>query len=273
VVEPVSQVVRAAAPVVEPVSQVVRAAVPVVEPVVRSVEPVLEPISQVVHAAAPLVEPVSQMVEAVAPIIRPVVQTVVRSVAPVLDPVLATVSPVADSIGAAVEPVTDLLSPVTKPIGDTLTPVVEPIVAPGNESAEPSTPDPSAEPPVLPARQAKAAPSHQETVPAALQTTARLTAPDRTYDRPSPTPGPIAAKPRQAHPARQAAPAQPVRTPGNAPMPQSPAPGDAACGPAPTIPPAFLTPDHGPRATHAFTPSDGDFVPLWRACEPGTSPG
>ncbi len=265
---------RSVEPVLEPVSQVVRAAAPVVGPVVRSVEPVLEPISQVVRAAAPLVEPVSQIVKAAAPVIRPVVQTVVRSVGPVLDPVLATVAPVADSLGAAVEPVTDLLSPVTKPIGDTLTPVVEPIVEPGNESAEPATPDPAAEPPILPARQAKAAPSHQETVlAAALQAAAQPTAPDRIYDRPSPMTGPVAAKPRQAHPVRHAAASQPVRAPGNAPTPRSPAPDDAACGPAPTIPPAFLTPDHGPRATHAFTPSDGDFVPLWRACEPGTSPG
>jgi hypothetical protein len=290
VVEPVSQVVRAAAPVVEPVSQVVRAAAPVAEPVVRSVEPVVEPVSQAVRAAVPVVEPV---VRAAAPVARPVLRSVepvlepvsqvVGAVAPVvdpvLDPVLDTVAPVTDSVGSTMEPVTDALSPVTEPIGDTLAPVVEPIVAPGSEGAAPSTPEPSTKPLIRQARQAKAAPPHRETVPTTHQGVALPTAPDRTYDRPSPATGPTATTPRQAHqthrahPVRQATPSQLARAPGNAPAPRYPAPDDAACGAAPTIPPAFLTPDHGPRATHAFTPSHGDFVPLWRACEPGTGPG
>jgi hypothetical protein len=281
VVEPVSRTARSAAPVVEPVSQVVRAAAPVVEPVARSLEPVVEPVSQVVRAAAPVVEPV---VRAVAPVagsvvrsVEPVLEPVSQVVDPVLDPVLDTVAPVTDSVGSTVEPITDVLAPVTEPIGDTLAPVVEPIVAPGSESAGPSTPDPSTEQLLRQARQAKAVPTHQATVPATHHDTAPpLTAPDRTYDRPGPATSLTAATPRQAHrthPAREATPSQPVRHPGNAPAPRSPAPDDAACGAAPTIPPAFLTSGHGPRATHAFTPSHGDFLPLWRACEPGTGPG
>ncbi|MEV6647696.1 hypothetical protein [Amycolatopsis sp. NPDC051371] len=274
IVEPVSQVVRTAAPVVEPVSQVVRAAAPVVEPVsqvVRAAVPVVEPVSQLARAAAPVLEPVSQVVRAAAPILEPVKQ-VVRILAPVLDPVLSgAVLPVA---GAVVNPVADVLAPVTKPVGDTLTPVVQPIVAPAGEGVETPAADPTGK---RPARHAKVASPQEETTPVTHQLASQLTAPDLAYTCPATEPA--AAEPRPAHSrpsghsTHHATKPQPAHSPGKTPAPRSPAPEDAACGAAPTIPPAFLTAGHGPRATRAFTPSHGDFVPLWRACEPGTSPG
>lgn len=274
-VQPVSRVVRSSARAVEPVSgvvhaaaPVVRAAVPIVEPVVGSVAPVVEPVSQAVRA----VEPVSRVVHTalepvvrtVAPVLEPVTQ-VIRSAAPVLDPVRTVVRPVGDSVGGLVEPVADLASPVTRPVGEIVDPVVQPIVAPAAEGS-----NPAGELPVLPARQAKVVPPHQETSPNARQAAAQPTGQNRTYDRPSPATEPFAATPR---PARHPTASQPVRTPGKAPAPRSPAPPDAACGATSTIPPAFLTPDPGPRVTRAVVRSYGDFVPLWRACEPSTGPG
>ncbi|MEV7045618.1 hypothetical protein [Amycolatopsis sp. NPDC051061] len=298
-VAPVSQVVRSAAPVVEPVSQVVRAAAPVVEPVsqaVRSAVPVVEPVSRIVgtavpitepavRAIAPVAEPASQVVRAAAPVVEPLTQ-VVRTAAPVLDPVLAAtravVLPVVDSVGGLVEPVADVLSPVTQPVGDVLTPVVEPvvqpIVAPVAEAVDPPAADPAGEPPVRPVRpgrQAEIAPPHQESTPGAVHGTVRTPAQARTYDRPGPSVEPVAAKPRSGH--HHTTVSQPVRnprhSPNRTPEPRSPAPVDATCGTAPTIPAAFLTPGHGPRPTRSSVPPHEDFHPLWRACEPGTGPG
>jgi hypothetical protein len=262
-IEPVSRVVRAAAPAIEPVPRVVRAAESVVEPVVRSVGPALEPISQVVRAVEPVSRLVHTVVEpvvrSVAPVLNPVTQ-VLRTAAPVLDPVLGAVRTVAVPV---VEPVADLLTPVTRPVVD---PVVQPIVAAEAEGGAPIAPGRrTALPALTPARQAKAAPPHQETTPTAI-----TTALDRTYNRPSPGVEPVSAPVRATH---HTTVSQPAGAPGNAPSPQSPVPADAACGTAPTIPPAFLTTDLGPRVMRAFTRSQADFVPLWRACEPGTGPG
>ncbi|MEU0793055.1 hypothetical protein ABZ342_23525 [Amycolatopsis sp. NPDC005961] len=166
---------------------------------------------------------------------------------------------------------------MTEPVGDALAPGLQPTVPSAPDTADPATPNPAAEPAVRPARQAKTLPPQQETA-AGAPGAARLTATARSDSRLVPaaeTAGPAAAKLRHhKHPALHAtASPPPAHAPGNVPAPRSPAPEDAACGTAPTVPPAFLTPGHGPRATHAFTPSHGVFVPLWRACEPGTGPG
>jgi hypothetical protein len=284
VVQPVSQVVRSAAPVVEPITRIVDTAVPIAEPVVRAIAPVAEPVSQVVRTAAPVVEPVSRVVRSVAPVLTPVTQ-VVRTAAPVLDPVLdatrTVVLPVVDSVGGLVEPVADVLSPVTQPVGDVLTPVVDPvvqpIVAPVAEAVDPPAVDPAGESPVRPvrpARPAEIAPPHQETTPGVVHGAARTPAQARTYDRPGPSVEPVAAKPRSGHHTTVSQPVRnPRHSPNRIPEPRSPAPVDAACGTAPTIPAAFLTSGHGPRATRSSVPPHEDFRPLWRACEPGTGPG
>lgn len=221
---------------VEPVSRTVRAAAPVVQPVVGAVAPMVAPASRAVRTVA------GPVVRSVAPVVEPVV----RIAAPVLDPVLDAARTVVD-------------------------PVIQPIVAPGDELAVPPAAEPADEPPVTlvtPVRRA------MTSTPAARHVAARPAARDRTYDRPSATAGTVAAKPHLEHHTTSS---QPARTPrndsGNAPAPRSPAPAEAACGTTRTIPPAFLTADHGPHVVRVSAPTHGDFVPLWRACEPGIGPG
>ncbi|MFJ9787710.1 hypothetical protein ACIRSS_49615 [Amycolatopsis sp. NPDC101161] len=288
VAEPISQVVRAAAPVTAPVSHVVSTAAALVEPVSqaaapvtaivpRVVAPATQPVSQVVAAAAPVVEPVSRVVQAAAPVVEPVSQLVggaapvVRSLKPVLEPVSQVVRAV-QPILAPVDRVIRAAAPVLDPVGQAVEPVVRPI-EPVSGTVVTPVGDPAAATPATklllspPALQVKNQPpaAKPELPPTEPQTTTATPA--------------AHAQPCTRTEARLAAKAQATKhiaaqTPGPSPAPRSPAvPADAACGTGPTIPPAFLTPDHGPRATRAFTRSHGHFVPLWRPCKPGTGPG
>ena len=155
-----------------------------------------------------------------------------------------------------------------------LTPVVDPVVRPiGAAVAGDELPVSHAVVAVLgrPAHPAKTLPPQQETTPSAR--------PAATQYRPCTPPdlsaGPPAVAKTGSQPTHATTASSQKHAPGDAPEParRSPAPADAACGTNPTVPPGFLTPGHGPRATRTFMPPHGDFVPLWRACEPGTGPG
>lgn len=312
-VELTGQAARAAEPVaaavvsvVGPVSQAARAAEPVAAlgtaPVVRSVEavtkpvtPVLEPIARVVRSAEPITNAAAAVVGPVASIAGPVSETAGVVAGTVLDPVTAVVQvvarPLTSTVGAVVKPVVRVVGPVLSPVTRTVTKVlapvtdvvqpvvntVEPIVAPvtgtagnGGESHPRPVPD-VVEPPLL---QGKFVPPSRKAV---LPAPVNVTTPghSRLYDAEIQRPGQKAHRARPAHQPDRTSQAGrgPAKNPPAPMAPGAPAPSDLAGSGGSSIPPAFLTSDHGTRDLRPDARVSEDFVPLFRPCEPGTGPG
>ncbi|MGW4521801.1 hypothetical protein [Amycolatopsis sp. NPDC004378] len=256
-------VVALAKPVVDavvlPAVPVAGAATPVVRPVAESARSAAEP---VVALANPVVARVSRPVADVVKLAEPVARGV-ASTAPVIEPVVNAVAPVSRLVGSVV--------PVIKPVLDATAPVIEPVAT----GVSPGTTAPTTRPGIVPPL---TEPVDAET-PLANSLTREADLGRAIFAAPP------KAKPAGRVPASRTRPAVTTKTPehrtsattahqpGDTPGPRGPAPADAAWGSSPTVPPAFLTPGSGPRATRAFAPSHGDFLPLWRPCKPGTGPG
>ncbi|WIV54622.1 hypothetical protein [Amycolatopsis nalaikhensis] len=277
-VKPVSRVVEAA------VSPVARTAGAVVAPFERAVVPPVAGVASavaepVVRATAPLSKTAravaAPVTGAIAGIARPVVASVAGVLEPVVDGVVRpVVAPVTGALTPVLEPVVDgVLRPILTPVTGALAPVAEPIVTPvANPVADPAIDSPTLvfspvndrpqgeaiyPQPQLPLTAVAAEPRATATAEGSQDQAAVETVPDCGA---SPAHHPTA--PRQEN---TPAPTAPTR--------HTPAPADAAFGTAFSSPVAVLNPDPGPRATAGFTLSHGEFVPLWRACEPGTGPG
>jgi hypothetical protein len=212
--------------------------------VARSVGAIAEPVSQVVRAVvAPLTGITAAVVEPVLRPLEPVVSAVTRPVAGIVRPVTSVVQPVTAPILGAPPPLrsthlTLLTSRAGRPVLAEVSQVTALSVAdPGSSSGPAATLRPESA--VPPAR-----PGH---------VCAGKATPHRSAVR------------SEALPRRDA--------PGDTPAPVRPAPCDVASGSGSGVPAAFLAGGHSIPGFRAATWAHGDFVPLWRACEPGTGPG
>jgi hypothetical protein len=273
----VSPVTASAATVVQPVSRVVRSAVPVLEPVSGAAKAVLSPVTA---SAATVVQPLAPVtgtvVKPVAQLLRsadPLVSAVTQPLADVLEPVTATlVEPVLD---AASPVLTDLLTPVAGVVAPVVGGAGRPIVAPGGDVGVPPHRVAAGVPPlsrkfvpVAAAEQAKAAVAARAArLTASGPECAGTTTVAAGHGGHRGHRGGVAV----AHHARSRLGGHgPAKAPAH---PGAPVSSDVASGAGSTIPPAFLTPGHTPHGFQASPRAHGDFVPLWRPCEPGTGPG
>ncbi|MDQ7802904.1 hypothetical protein Q5425_04130 [Amycolatopsis sp. A133] len=265
----VSPVAAGAATVVEPVSQVVRSAVPLVRPVSGAAQRVLSPVTKT--AAAAVVRPVAQLLHGA----EPLVSAVARPVARLVDPLTGAVKPVTASL---LGPVLGVTSPV---LTDLLTPVVDsvgrPVVAPVADAVGPV--GSLGRPVPLPARASSGIPSlSRQFVPTPEPAAVTPVEPAGPVAASGPACGGTAATGSHRrslaahHAGAQLGRHVPPHPPAPAP-PGAPVSSDVTSGTGSTIPFAFLTAGHAPHDFRASPWTHGEFVPLWRPCEPGTGPG
>ncbi|WP_410570986.1 hypothetical protein [Amycolatopsis sp. cmx-4-61] len=248
-----------------------------VAPVARTVvSPVAKGAGAVVEPLAGSVEPVARTAETVVSPVRKGVTAVARAAEALLSPVrqtaAAVLAPVGDVLGS-LEPIARAVSPVATPLAPVLRPTEPvPAVAEGVEGAERSLAVPAGgEPPAAafgaPLLWTEIRPSPPQQVTPAPETAAPVAdGPACVTNRPD------ARAPGGKHPRAPRGGHRPEETPAPR-RPGVPVPCDVASGVGSTLPPAFLTAGPAPHRFRASPWAHGEFVPLWRPCEPGTGPG
>lgn len=261
VAEPVSQ---AAAPATRAVGALGETAAAGVAPVTRAAGALVAPLGRAANA---VVAPVADAVTSAAPVTRAVVAPVVRSIEPILSPAKALLSPVTKTVTGLVDPVvsdaglTSVVQPVT---GDT-PPVVNPVADRGRQPRATHAPVAGAVVrPITPPAEVTA------TGPLPNQVRQPVAVIGKTAGHTCVPPSSPRRHKLSAHHTGTAG----HRSGGTPSHPVAPVSSpDAATGAGAGIPPAFLSAGHGPHRFRASPWAHGDFVPLWRPCEPGTGPG
>ncbi|MGW3997667.1 hypothetical protein ACWEF6_29630 [Amycolatopsis sp. NPDC004772] len=268
VVEPVSHVAAPAARVVgavaEPVSQV---AAPVTRAVGALGEAAAADVAPVTRAAGALVAPLGRAATAVvAPVTRAVVAPIVHSAEPILSPAKALLSPATKAVTGLVDPVVSDtgLTSVVKPVTGDTPPVVNPVAGRGEKPLATEAPLVGSIvrliTPLAVAAATGPLPNQARQLVSVIVKTAGRTCVLPSSPRPHRTTAHHAAA---GHRSGQTPvhPGAPVSSP------------DVATGTGSVIPPAFLSAGQAPHHFRASPWAHGDFVPLWRPCEPGTGPG
>ncbi len=284
VVTPVGETTAAVvAPVAGVAAPVARAVGAVVAPLGETTTALVAPVTGVVASAEPLTRAVGTVVSPVSRTATAVIAPVVRSALPVIEPAAkALLPPLAKTAATLVEPIvsalpvsalTSVVKPVTGAtspvVGDLLDPVAggvgRPIVAPVTEAAAAGFVVRRATPLAAAVISPKPEQAQLPATPA-LGKIARAVVPGRTCATP--------ASPRAHRTTAHRSSAGSHRPGGTPAQPGAPvSSSDVATSAGSGIPPAFLTAGHAPHHFRASPWAHGDFVPLWRPCEPGTGPG